>query len=245
MCLLESKLSFAHEALRKTKNFKRHSLTVSRPQDAVAGDAEKLCAFYLTRIVQSVRDHNFVQYPLPPPAIRDKLSGAARDPCFRKWLLFHHSVLSSDRPPWLDNVPPFGGPREAAVPPPAQQNPFRDDDDQALASFDYTHFYTRKIQGLICSGLLGDASSLIEALEQIIHERKASSGKEDVFLSVLFALALPLSKKYSRRESLSSMVSLFPSVALDFGIQFCAGADDWSFILDTILASLRAHEHPG
>lgn len=44
---------------------------------------------------------------------------------------------------------------------------FQADDEDTLEKFDYSHFYTRKLQGLLCSGLIRNSDCLLDNLAEM------------------------------------------------------------------------------
>ena len=257
MCYLESRLEAPPQLLQRG----RHEAPVAaHAPGPVAVLAARLAELYLAKIAAGA------QAPLAHSEIARRVAESRRgDGLFCRWLAAHQAAFSTRRLAWMDLIPPFADDAlegcaaatavqdqpqqqpqcEAVSPRPAARNPFH---DSALEAHDYTHFYTRKLESLLCSGLLGDTTRLVALLDDAIAAAGDDDGTQQQqqqqqrrrVLETLRALLQPLAGACARADALGALLERFPLLAEELGAMYCAGADDWAVVVARLVAILRA-----
>lgn len=202
-------------------------------RDAPSECAEALALLYLEKIFAHKGSSEDAQIPLESETTIRKRLECNEDECFARALVRHQKAFVSCRPTWLDTVPPFSFIQGSEC---AEFSKVDPSDEMRLAAyFDYTHFYTKKLEGLICSGLLCEPTKLVDAIRAAVATHDNDARRT---FDILLALVLPVlssSEKEPRNITFPRFVELEPAAALDFGMFFCTGPEDWALVMEAVL----------
>lgn len=251
MCYLENQLAEPLQQLRRARGSRHEGPVAARAQDAVAVLAGRLAELYLARIVAQ-RETPFVHTEIA----RRVAESRRGDGLFCRWLDAHHNAFRTRRPAWMDAIPPFvddeddtteGKQQEqkqqeqqqqspSVSPRPSVRNPFH---DNTLEAHDYAHFYVRKLESLLCSGLLGETTRLVALLSGALRAVPTPSAHTHKALATLRTLLRPLANG-GRTEALGDLLGAFPLHAEEIGALYCADAADWAVVVARLLEVLRA-----
>lgn len=268
MCYLESRLEAPLQQLRRRRGARHAECVAAHAPGPVAAMAGRLAELYLAKVVART------QAPFPPAEVARRVAESRRgDGLFCRWLDAHHTAFSTRRLAWMDAIPPFTDDGdgddgslatdgtttttttttqeeqqqqqqrcESVSPRPAVRNPFH---DSALEAHDYTHFYTRKLESLLCSGLLGGTARLVARLDAALGSATATRDpRHRRLLETLRALLRPLATTGdARADALGALLARFPLLAEELGALYCADAGDWAVVVARLVGVLRAPQH--
>jgi len=270
MCYLEYKLEEPLQKMRVQRSVTRQEFVAMHVQDDVAEMAGKLAQLYLNKIIKTIPPEdstdsilNTAQRPFEIEETVKRLDESRKgDNFFCKWLNSHHHAFTKRRLPCMDVMPPFANNSadespaktlliqiasidvntEATTPRNAVASPYAHD---ALDQHDYTQFYTKKFENLLCSGLLGDTTSLVDQLEAAINALEGVESsivrQHRYVLRTMLSLVLPLSRKYPHEKTLEPLLTMFPLLAEELGAMFCSNAQDWAAVVNSLVATLREY----
>eukprot|EP01114_Cavostelium_apophysatum_P015911 TRINITY_DN4432_c0_g1_i1.p1 TRINITY_DN4432_c0_g1~~TRINITY_DN4432_c0_g1_i1.p1 ORF type:complete len:1187 (+),score=274.77 TRINITY_DN4432_c0_g1_i1:1072-4632(+) len=154
-------------------------------------------------------------------------------PIANKWRDFHQKAFYQ-RPGWLDDL----SPNSQAVLTRSYSSPAlsRSNSSPAVKRiskspfqrqiFDFTDFYLKKLQGLLCSAPVKDSNHLSKLTAQLIMTKCSN----EIRLSLL---CYPQLGRFS--EGWSELVKQFPHSAVDYGKQYCKEPSQWKAALQHLL----------
>eukprot|EP00727_Mastigamoeba_balamuthi_P013441 m51a1_g872 hypothetical protein (1091) ;mRNA; r:834507-838750 len=199
----------------------------SEQHEGASETATALGLLYLKRIESRLNDAK--QMPLSDLLMETRM----QDPCFKKWLLLHSQAFTGV-PSWVSVLPPFNG-KATPLPP----NPLKKDEEKILASVDYSFFYLRKLQGLLCSGLIKNSDALLDKLSDMAKTCSEVLSSETLnSWAVLYILCMATSRRYTMPDALAQLVKTYPCSSLDYATQFCTKPEDWKALLETLTLML-------